>query len=280
VIRQLINGAAAESIASTDRGLLYGDGLFETVAVLDGAMASWPRHLRRLQAGCTRLGLPLVEKNILEEECRSLSVGSDKAVLKIVITRGIGGRGYRVAEKTTATRVVQLHEWPAFAPACAEQGIAVRVCDIRLGQNPLLAGIKHLNRLEQVLARQEWDDPLVMEGLLLDADDHLVEGTMSNLFLVRDGVLVTPDLHQCGVAGIMRTRILEMAGRLPIDAKIRNVDVTDLYAADEVFVCNSLIGIWPVIAEGSRVYKKGTVTSRLQTMLETVPDCGDSWLIG
>jgi len=279
VIRQLINGTAADCIASTDRGLLYGDGLFETIAVSDGEILCWPRHLHRLQTGCKRLGLPPVEGKILEDECRSLAAGAGKAVLKVIVTRGSGGRGYRIPEKTAATRIVQLHEWPVFASACAEEGVTVRVCDIRLGHNPFLAGIKHLNRLEQVMARQEWDDPAVMEGLLLDTDDHLVEGTMSNLFLVREGVLVTPGLHQCGVAGIMRARILELAGRLPIDTQVRRVDLADLHAADEVFVCNSLIGIWPVIAEGSRVYKKGTVTARLQTLLRTIPDSGNSWQI-
>ena len=279
MIRQLINGKAAEGIASTDRGLLYGDGLFETIAVLDGAMCSWPRHLSRLQAGCQRLGLPLVDHKILESECQSVAAGAGKAVLKILVTRGSGGRGYRVPEEVVATRIVQLHEWPAFVPACAEHGVAVRVCKLRLGQNPLLAGIKHLNRLEQVLARQEWDDPAVMEGLLLDTDDQLVEGTMSNLFLIREGVLVTPDLRQCGVAGVMRTRILELAGRLPIDTQVRLVEVRDLHAADEVFVCNSLIGIWPVVAVDSRSYEKGEITSRLQTLLETVPDSGNRWQI-
>ena len=230
-----------------------------------------------LQAGCERLGIPAVDGKELARECQSLADGADKAVLKVIVTRGSGGRGYRVPDKTAATRIVQLHEWPVFSPACAEHGVAVRICNTRLGHNPALAGIKHLNRLEQVLARQEWDDADIMEGLLLDTDGYLIEGTMSNIFLVRDETLVTPDLHQCGVAGIMRTRILELAGQLPIDIQICAIELQELLEADEIFICNSLIGIWPVIAVDSSAYEKGMVTTRLQDLLDSCPDTDNGW---
>jgi 4-amino-4-deoxychorismate lyase len=277
MISVLINGKTVDCVASADRGLLYGDGLFETIAVIDGTMRHWLRHLDRLQAGCDRLGIPAVDGDELAHECQSLADGADKAVLKVIVTRGSGGRGYRVPDRTAATRIVQLHDWPVFSPACGETGVAVRLCHTRLGHNPALAGIKHLNRLEQVLARQEWDDTDIMEGLLLDAEGYLIEGTMSNLFLVRDETLVTPDLHQCGVAGIMRTRILELSKQLAIDAHIQAVEMKNLREADEIFICNSLIGIWPVTAVDSSVYEKGTVTTRLQAMLDSCPDTGNSW---
>ena len=172
------------------------------------------------------------------------------------------------------TRMLQLHDWPEFPPACARQGVALRICDIRLGHNPRLAGIKHLNRLEQVLARQEWDDTGIMEGLLLDSESNLVEGTMSNLFLVRDGVLLTPDLQRCGVAGIMRSQLLECAGQISINTEICQLGMVDLHEAEEVFICNSLIGIWPVISIDDRKYNRGIITSRLQNLLAcgTEPD--------
>jgi len=277
MIRSLVNGKAADCIASTDRGLLYGDGLFETIAVVNGSLRHWPRHLRRLQAGCARLGIEAVDGAELAHECQSLAGDTDKAVLKVIVTRGSGGRGYRVPDKPVATRIVQLHDWPVFSSACAERGIAVRVCNTRLGHHPALAGIKHLNRLEQVLARQEWEDADIMEGLLLDSAGYLIEGTMSNLFLVRDGTLLTPDLHQCGVAGIMRTRVLELADQLPIDVQIGAVEMGHLRAADEVFICNSLIGIWPVIAVDGSDYKKGAVTAQLQALLDSCPDTGNNW---
>jgi len=287
VIKALINGKTTDCVASTDRGLLYGDGLFETIAVVDGSMRHWPRHLSRLQAGCDRLGIATVDGDELAHECQSLAGDADKAVLKVIVTRGSGGRGYRLPDKPSPTRIVQLHDWPAYSPACAEHGVAVRVCNTRLGHHPVLAGIKHLNRLEQVLARQEWGDADFMEGLLLDSAGYLIEGTMSNLFLVRDETLLTPDLHRCGVAGIIRTRVLELAEQLPIDVQIGPVEMQHLQAADEVFICNSLIAIWPVIAVDAsdykisdyktRAYKKGAVTTQLQALLDSCPDTGNNW---
>lgn len=277
MIKVLINGKTVDCVASTDRGLLYGDGLFETIAVVNGSMRHWPRHLCRLQAGCERLGIEAVDGAELAYECQSLAGAADKAVLKVIITRGTGGRGYRVPDRPAPMRIVQLHDWPVFPSACTERGIAVRVCNTRLGHQPALAGIKHLNRLEQVLARQEWEDADIMEGLLLDSAGYLIEGTMSNLFLVRDGTLLTPDLHRCGVAGIMRTRVLELADQLPIDVQIGPVAMGYLQAADEVFICNSLIGIWPVIAIDGRVYKKGAMTAQLQALLDSCPDTGNGW---
>jgi 4-amino-4-deoxychorismate lyase len=198
-------------------------------------------------------------------------------VLKVIVTRGSGGRGYRMPEKTAPRRILQLHPWPEFPPAAAEAGVTARLCSMRLCHNPLLAGIKHLNRLEQVLARREWDDPQTGEGLLLDADGCLVEGTMSNLFLVRQRVLLTPDLRGCGVAGIMRSIILDLAERMSLPVKISTLDMADLHTADEVFLCNSLIGIWPVIAVDGRPYRKGEVTIRMQQLLQAGEDNGSAW---
>jgi 4-amino-4-deoxychorismate lyase len=277
VIKQLINGQPADCIATTDRGLLYGDGLFETLAVVDGVLCHWHRHLSRLQAGCERLAIQAVDAVTLEQECLMIAGDIDRAILKVIVTRGSGGRGYRVPDKPATTRIVQLHDWPAFSPACAEHGVAVRVCNTRLGHNPALAGIKHLNRLEQVLARQEWDDADIMEGLLRDSSGYLIEGSMSNLFLVRDGCLLTPDLQRCGVAGIMRTLILELARQLSIDVQVSHIEMRHLMEADEVFVCNSLIGIWPVVAVDSRAFTIGTITTRLQNLLDPCADTGHSW---
>ena len=272
--RAIINGRMTDCVASTDRGLLYGDGLFETIAVVECEPGHWQQHLQRLQAGCARLGIEAVDELLLAGECRQLVDGVGRAVVKIIVTRGSGGRGYRVPARPAPTRMLQLHDWPEFPPACARQGVALRICDIRLGHNPRLAGIKHLNRLEQVLARQEWDDTGIMEGLLLDSESNLVEGTMSNLFLVRDGVLLTPDLQRCGVAGIMRSQLLECAGQISINTEICQLGMVDLHEAEEVFICNSLIGIWPVISIDDRIYNRGIITSRLQNLLAcgTEPD--------
>ncbi|MDH3887453.1 MAG: aminodeoxychorismate lyase [Gammaproteobacteria bacterium] len=273
----IINGRMTDCVASTDRGLLYGDGLFETIAVVEGEPGHWQQHLQRLQAGCARLGIEAVDELLLAEEYRQLVDGAGRAVVKIIVTRGPGGRGYRVPARPAPTRILQLHDWPDLPLACARQGVAVRMCDMRLGHNPRLAGIKHLNRLEQVLARQEWDDTGIMEGLLLDSGNHLVEGTMSNLFLVRDGVLLTPDLQRCGVAGIMRSQLLALADQLSINTEVCQLGMADLQAAEEVFICNSLIGIWPVISIDDRKYTRGIITSRLQDLLASETEPGWQW---
>lgn len=272
-----INGEPLDCIPCSDRGLLYGDGVFETLAVDNGSCRYWSRHMARLQAGCERLAIPAVAPELLAAEAEGLVAGIQQGVLKIIVTRGSGGRGYRVPVQAVPTRILQLHPWPDLAPSLAGSGVAARLCNTRLGNNPVLAGIKHLNRLEQVLARQEWDDAGILEGLLMDAEGRLVEGTMSNLFLVRQQMLLTPDLRNCGVAGIMRSIILEQAERLSLPVKICNLDMEDLLLADEVLVCNSLIGIWPVIAVDGRPYRKGEITRRMQQQIQAGEDDGSEW---
>ena len=273
----LVNGEPLDCIASTDRGLLYGDGVFETLAVQDGSCRYWLQHLLRLQAGCERLAIPAVDSELLATEARRLVAAAGRGVLKIIVTRGSGGRGYRVPEQSIPTRILQLHPWPDFATSCAADGVGVRLCKTRLGHNSALAGIKHLNRLEQVLARQEWDDPDIMEGLLLDTEGRLIEGTMSNLFMISKGVLQTPDLHSCGVAGVMRSVILELAGQQALETGICDLRPADLAQADEVFLTNSLIGIWPVAVIDDKRYDKGPLTQRLQALLARHTDHSGGW---
>jgi 4-amino-4-deoxychorismate lyase len=274
----VINGQATDGVSSLDRGLLYGDGVFETLAVEDGQPRFWLRHLARLKSGCGRLGIPLPEGKRLLEESLAVISGVERGVLKIIVTRGCAGRGYRPANDATPTRIIQLHPWPDYPETCRAAGVRVRLCRQRLGYNPALAGIKHLNRLEQVLARGEWDDPGILEGLLLDGDGCLVEGTMSNLFLIRDRVLMTPDLVRCGVAGILRTVVMELAAEVPMPLQIRALGLDDLRDADEVFLTNSIIGIWPVTAVEDRPYRRGVLTCRLQELLKDLSSDGEAWL--
>ena len=266
-VQVLVNGKTVDCVSTSDRGLLYGDGVFETIAVENGQLCYWLQHLRRLQSGCERLGMGPVDETQLLGECRLLIEKTQQAVIKVIITRGSGGRGYRVPGQLRSTRILQLHEWPNYPASCTERGIKTRICRTRLGHNASLAGIKHLNRLEQVLARQEWEDPAIMEGLMLDTSGDLVEGTMSNVFIVKDAVLMTPDLQRCGVAGIMRAHVLEKAAENLITARVQRRKVDALLQADEVFVCNSLMGIWPVIGIDEHAFIKGPVATRLQTLL-------------
>lgn len=263
----LVNGSSADCLSTQDRGLLYGDGLFETMAVRDGHVPHWARHIARLRTGCERLGIAMPDADLLAAEAHGLCRAARCAVLKLVVTRGAGGRGYRPDATAAPTRVLQLHPYPVWPADHARAGVSVRVCRMRLACSPPLAGIKHLNRLEQVLARAEWDDPAVGEGLMLDTHGRLIEGTMCNVFLVTAGRLLTPALTRCGVAGITRARILAQAAAAGIDTEVRDIVPEELEVADEVLLCNSLIGIWPVTRVESLDYPVGEVTRLLQARL-------------
>lgn len=257
----LINGMATDKVDALDRGLHYGDGLFETLAIRAGQPLLWQRHMQRLSAGCGRLGIPLPDNGLLENEAAQVCAGVAQGVLKIIFTRGAGGRGYRPPAEPRPTRMVALYPWPDYSPAT--QGVMLRVCATRLARNPALAGMKHLNRLEQVLARNEWNDAGIAEGIMLDSEGRVISGTMSNLFLVKAGGLMTPDVTQCGVAGVMRGLILDIAARLDIPARVREITLNDVLEADEVFVCNSLIGLWPARQLAERHYPCGPLGVRL-----------------
>ncbi len=242
----LINGKPGDTVSALDRGLQYGDGLFETLAVDGGKLALWERHMRRLMSGCYQLGLRPPSQELLFSECCAVVGTGQRGVLKILLTRGVGGRGYRPSSAAGPTRIVVFHPWPEHPGRWWRDGIRLRVCATRLGYSPALAGLKHLNRLEQVLARAEWDDPEIAEGVMLDSSGHVVEGTMTNLFLLRDGALITPDLSRCGVVGVMRGVVMDAAREQGIPVVESTLALPELARADAIFVTNSLIGIWPV----------------------------------
>jgi 4-amino-4-deoxychorismate lyase len=239
------------------------------MAAKDGRIALLEDHLERLGHGAGRLGLPQPEMDVIRKEVLRLVPGQGRAVIKLILTRGSGGRGYREPEQVEIRRIVSRHPWPDYPDTWANDGIAVRLCETRLALDPVLAGLKTLNRLHQVLARAEWDDPEVAEGLLLDTDDRVVCGTMSNLFLVRSGALITPDLDRSGVAGVMRKQILKIAARMGIDASEKAVSLDNLSRSDEMFFTNSLIMIWPVRQFEDRLFTVGPLTRRLQRELES-----------
>jgi len=259
-----VNGSPSDVIAVTDRGLQYGDGLFETIAVVDGQPCLWQAHMDRLQAGCSRLGIPLQDGDQLLAEARQEIGQQPRCVLKIIITRGQGGRGYRPPPETACSRILYSSPWPDYPAAAFEQGVKLRVCNTRLGSNPTLAGIKHLNRLEQVMAQAEWDDSAIAEGVMLDHEERVIEGTMSNLFVLQDGQLLTPDLSRCGTAGVMRGLVMDIAASLEIPVTVMDMKLDRLWQADALFLCNSLIGIWPVRQLEDRAYDPGAIPSILR----------------
>jgi 4-amino-4-deoxychorismate lyase len=263
----LVNGECREHIEISDRGFQYGDGLFETIAVTNGQTVFLDRHLDRLSAGCRRLYIPFPGTELLTLEAQKLCRHSSKAVFKLILTRGSGGRGYRQPDVIQTTRVLSLHPFPDYPDVHKEQGIAARFCNTRLGLNPALAGIKHLNRLEQVLARAEWTDSDIQEGIMLDSNNHVIEGTMTNLFYIRDDTLYTSSLIQSGVAGIMRGIIMTISTDHGLSVMEHTFTKDELLLADEVFVCNSIIGIWPIRKIANTFFQVGLITRQIQIWL-------------
>ncbi len=264
----LVNGRPADNLAVADRGLHYGDGLFETLAIRHGQPLLWERHMQRLRDGCTSLGLTAPDDAQVHAEVMQVAGHAPRAVVKIILTRGSAGRGYRPPTAAVSTRIIQHHPWPQHPPAAREQGVAVRWCQTRLSVQPRLAGLKHLNRLEQVLARAEWQDEYA-EGLTRNTRDLVIEATASNLFLVHEGTLITPDLSQSGVAGVMRAEVLAQARRCGIPVAIQAVTPAMVEQAEALFLTNSLIGIWPVNRLETRRYEvAGKITQTLQTALQ------------
>ena len=259
----LINGAPAETISVHDRGFQFGDGLFETLAVSQGKPLLWERHIARLFLGAERLGLAAPAERLLRDEAGQLCQQVERGVLKIIVTRGISQRGYAAPAEALPTRVVSLSAWPDYPARHQDQGVAVQFCRTTLARQRDLAGIKHLNRLEQVLARAELREDCA-EGLLLDEQGNVIEATMSNIFVVARGNLLTPELSHSGVAGVMRGLVLERAAALSIDCRVLSLKRQDILDADELFLTNSLIGLWPVCRIESRHYPQGRITQQIQ----------------
>ena len=263
--RVLVNGAEATQVSALDRGLHYGDGLFETLGCIAGRPRFLTLHLKRLAAGCARLQLPAPDLAAIATELSALAAPCERAIVKLILTRGPArARGYGFAGAEEATRITLRYPWPVPPE---EGGVRVRIATLTLSENPATAGIKHLNRLEQVLARAEWRDPAIAEALLFSRSGALVSGTMSNVFLVREGTLLTPRLDLCGVEGVMRQVVLGAAGECTIGARECVLQRADLAAAEEIFLTNALSGIRRVGELEGRTLTGAAVTRRLQAAL-------------
>lgn len=243
-----INGRRRESISHLDRGLQYGDGLFETMRVRAAQIRLLDFHLQRLYAGCRRLRIAVPDQAALRDELQRIASSRRAGVLKLIVTRGVlSRRGYRPSGEERSTRIATLHALSGDRRGAGRLAPArVRLCRTPISMNTALAGLKSLNRLDSVLARSEWSDERIWEGLMADAEGHWVCGTMSNLFLRRGAVLTTPPVDRSGVAGVMRRWVLQSAGKVQLQVRERAVRWRDLQAADEIFMTNAVIGIRPV----------------------------------
>jgi 4-amino-4-deoxychorismate lyase len=261
----LINGVHEQGIPPDDRGLAYGDGVFRTLRSVAGVPLHWRKQFNKLADDCARLGIPCPPATLLLPEVRAAARTHAHAVVKIIVTRGSGARGYRPPVPCEPLRIVDAAALPA-APPVAE-GITARLCQLRLAHQPALAGVKHLNRLENVLARAEWNDPAIREGLLLDQQGHVIGGTMSNLFIVEQRRLLTPALDRCGVAGVTRSRVMALAETAGIACEVEDLDLPRVLDADEVFFVNSVFGLWPLAQLDNRRWQPALVAREIAQAL-------------
>jgi len=293
----LVDGVLADTVPVSDRGLLYGDGVFETIRYSRQQLLLLPAHLERLQQSCKQLGIPLVPEDIqgyIDALLTRLSFTpaptpasaagfSQDGVVKIIVTRGDGGRGYAPPASGQSRCLVQFHPLPAYYAEYARSGISCVMCSHPLSSNSALAGLKHLNRLDQVMASRELvtaqnhvgdTDTMLQEGLMCDGRGNLVEGTRSNVFAIIDGVLCTPDLSEAGVSGVMRNALLGWYREQATVVKVRRIRAVELGLASELFICNSVLGVWPV----NRVYDlvEGTTFNLLD---QTMARRAQQWLL-
>ncbi|MGH8139762.1 MAG: aminodeoxychorismate lyase [Steroidobacteraceae bacterium] len=265
----LVNGIRAAPVSPMDRGIHFGDGVFETIACRGGRPRFLSLHLERLALGCSRLNIHFPEVAETRAEVEALAREVDRAIVKLLVTRGPAvSRGYAVEGTRRATRITIRYAWPQEDSAAPQDGVAVRTLALRLGENPALAGLKHCNRLEQILARQECSDAAVAEGILFSSSGKLVSGTLSNVFIVRESILRTPRIDLCGVAGVMRRVVMREAVRAGIATQECVLGAEDLDTADEIFLTNARIGVRPVRELDKHVLAPGPITRRLQAILE------------
>ena len=275
-LNYLINGSFDHVISPFDRGFAYGDGVFRTMKMVGGLPDNWPLHYQKLVADCAAINIVCPSAELLMSDLQQLFSPIDLsenqlAIAKIIITRGEGNRGYTPPAITAPMRVVTQSAMPQYPDILFSEGVSLTVCETRLASQAKLAGIKHLNRLENVLARMEWTDAHmtngIADGIMLDSAGNVIECTSANIFARFGDILTTPSLHQCGVAGITRQRIIDLAYTLSLKATVEVIDLPTLLSADEVIICNSLYGAWQVKTIQDKIIKTGVLAANTRKAL-------------
>jgi 4-amino-4-deoxychorismate lyase len=262
-----INGCATDQLTSADRGLQYGDGLFETITCIDGRPRWLALHLQRLRRGCERLQLPFADFEALGAEIAAMAIDAGRCIVKLILTRGPARRrGYRPDGSESPTRILTRHEWPVEAASVTD--FRVGISSVRLGMNPLLAGLKHLNRLEQVMAQSAMRDAPLEEVLMLSSAGQVIGGSMSNVFFADDSGLFTPALEDCGVAGIMRQLVCQAAMAAGTAVQVRAVDPRELPRVREAFVTNVRWGVQSITALDGRALTRQSHARALWRLID------------
>lgn len=263
----LINGQASSGLSVLDRGLSYGDGVFRTILVKAGLPHHWSLQYQKLAEDCQALNISCPSEDVLHQDIKALFDDPLDGVAKIIVTRGESARGYGYAADISANRIVIKSQIPAYPAINQTHGVSLHLCQLRLGLQPKLAGVKHLNRLENVLARAEWNDVKIADGLLLDTHGNVIECTMSNVFARFGNDLITPSLDECGVAGTARALIINNAAQLNLSVKVESMSLDKLMQSDEMIICNSLLGAWQVVNLNGQQWAKQKLDAQLREMI-------------
>lgn len=271
----IINGSFDFAISPLDRGFAYGDGVFRTLLVRDGLPECWPQHYQKLVADCAAIKIVCPSAELLMSDLQQLFsleeiAGNSLAVVKIIITRGEGERGYAPPAITSPLRVIIKSNLRAYPESYYTEGVKLHVCKTRLAAQPLLAGVKHLNRLENVLARMEWTDAHIVDGIMLDAEGHVISCTAANIFMRNGDHLVTPKLDRCGIAGVTRQRIIDLAHLLGLSVNIQPIHLAQLLASDAVLITNSLYGALQVKSILQTTWSPNALAADMRKVLKAV----------
>ncbi len=269
----LINGIAADYISIHNRGLHYGDGLFETILCFAQKIYYWELHYQRLKTSADKLAINCPSAQQLLQDIKNILIDvSQPCVIKIILTRGNSQRGYQYDKSASSSRIVMRSAInTAYSSLLSKKLLSghLFLCEQQVSINQSLAGLKHLNRLENVLARNEWQDTVAksdrhyIDGVMLNHYSHVIEGSMSNLFAVKNNVLMTPDLSLSGVNGIMRQLILDLADNIGIPAVVENMTLDQFMNAEELFISNSLSGMKSVCCFNNKTFDHTGVTQKL-----------------
>lgn len=274
-VRYCVNGKLVSGIAPTNRGFAYGDGIFRTMRLLEGELQDWPLHYQTLVADCSKIQIVCPSAELLMQEFKYFMASASEeetqfSIIKIIITRGEGARGYAPPAVCEPTRVLVQSPLPNYPAEIYANGVALYNCQTRLAHQPILAGIKHLNRLENVLARAEHKDPRFFDGLLQDYDGNVIEAVSGNLFIRKEGVVMTPALDSCGVAGVMRQKILDWYRTQGQPVVIAPLSIEDVLQAEAVVIVNSVYGVLQVTQIDEHVMAADHWAQELRSQLHFV----------
>lgn len=268
----LINGKQSNQITASNRGLAYGDGFFSTIKVKLGEMQLWDLHLTRLQKSAKRLSFPLFNWHALTLELQTFAKQctiQEEMVIKIILSRGAGGRGYSIDGSNHVDRIISLHALPLRYQQWQHKGIPIIQCDYQLPINKRLAGLKTLNRLDQVLIKQEIETKKAIDGIVCDNEGNVIEASSANLFIHNEGRWYTPCLKNTGIEGVKRQQILNAAKKHSVDIIKTQINKLDLLNADAICITNALMGIVPVTQYEKHTYKAQhfSITAQLKKLI-------------